>query len=112
MARKIKIALMMFAVMIVSTVTVAAQTRHRTRDGRYSTVYQNDGRGYRNDRDDRWDNDRHRRRGRRDNRRDDDWRRNNRWRRQNQQNVYRGRTYRLSNGRIVTILPNGRRIYR
>lgn len=112
MTRKIKIALMMFALIIVSTVTVAAQTRHRTRSGRDVNVYRNDGRGYRNDRDDRWDNDRDRRQGRRDHRRDDDWRSNSRWRRQNHQNVFRGRTYRLPNGRIVTILPNGRRIYR
>ncbi|MFL6229174.1 MAG: hypothetical protein ACJ741_10375 [Pyrinomonadaceae bacterium] len=38
--------------------------------------------------------------------------RSNWWARRRNAQVSRARTYRLSNGRIVTVLPNGRRIYR
>ncbi len=134
MKSKLSIVLAMCALMLGLSVTGAAQvTKHRTRDGRI--VYQTQTRdNRRNDRDDRrWNNQRNDRRyNDRDDRRyndgryndRDDYRRNNGrynqdWRRQNQGQVYQnqqqsygGRTYRLPNGRLVTILPDGRRIYR
>jgi hypothetical protein len=135
MKSKLSIVLAMCALMLGLSVTGAAQvTKHRTRDGRI--IYQTqtrDNRGYdrRNDRrndDQRWNNQRNDRRyndrdDRRYNDRDDyrrnDQRNNQDWRRQNQGQVYQNqqqtygaRTYRLPNGRLVTILPDGRRIYR
>lgn len=107
MKSKFKLMLMMFALLLGLSVTTAAQTRSRTRDGRAVTVYQNNGRGFdrNNDRNFRRDE-------RRDNHRSNDWRSDGRWRLQKQRQVFGGRTYRLPNGRFVTILPNGRRIYR
>ena len=131
MKSKLSIVFAMCALMLGLSVTGAAQvTKHRTRDGRivYQTQRRAETRDYRrNDRryDGRWDNQRNDRRSndrddygwnnRRDNDRDDyrrnDGRYNQDWRRQNQQQTYGAQTYRLPNGGLVTILPDGRRIY-
>jgi hypothetical protein len=117
MKSKLSIVLAMCALVLGLSVTGAAQvTKRRTRDGRivYQTQrrddrrYDNnrrydDNRGYNNDR--RYDNNRGY------DRRDDRGWNNQDWRRQNERRDYGGRTYRLPNGRLVTILPNGRRIY-
>jgi hypothetical protein len=118
MKSKLSIVLAMCALMLGLSATGAAQvTKHRTRDGRivYQTQRRDETRDYRrNDRrsDGRWDNQRN---DRRYNDRDDYRRNNGRynqdWRRQNQQQTYGAQTYRLPNGRLVTILPDGRRIY-
>jgi hypothetical protein len=79
--------------------TAGAQTRYRTRDGRTVIVYPNQRRVYQPVYRQRY----------RSNYRN--------WRRPNYAQPYNGRgygarTYRLPNGRLVTVLPNGRRIYR
>ncbi|MGB9179137.1 MAG: hypothetical protein WCB68_07800 [Pyrinomonadaceae bacterium] len=81
MKNKVKVAFMMFALLIGLSVTASAQVIRRTRNGRTVVVVRNNRRVYRNPY--YWQN--RRARG--------------------------ARTYRLPNGRLVTILPNGRRIY-
>jgi len=88
MKNKVKVALMMFVLLVGLSVSAGAQTIRRRPNGRTVVVLQN--------RD--WQ-DRHRI--------------NRNWPgRPNTRYWMRGaRTVRLPNGRIVTILPNGRRIY-
>jgi hypothetical protein len=100
MKNKLKVLVTMFVLVLGLSVAAEAQTTYRTRDGRVVTVYQNNRRIYRRpnrnviivpnnrrvfrgSRNDGWDN----------------------------RQVNRARTYRLPNGRLVTVLPNGRRIY-
>lgn len=101
MKSKLRIAFMMCALVVGLSVTAAAQTTYRTRNGRAVTVYQNNRRVVR------------RPNGRRvvvlpNGRRIV---RNNGWQRY-QQPRRAARTYRTRDGRLVTILPNGRRVYR
>ncbi|HEY0546924.1 MAG TPA: hypothetical protein VGC91_16215 [Pyrinomonadaceae bacterium] len=132
MKSKLGIVLAMCALMLGLAGAASAQViKHRTRDGRiiYQTTTR-DTRDYRNDRrddrrnDGRWNNRRDDRRyNDRDNDRDDyrrnngrsndrdDYRQNNGRYGQYGRQTYGARTYRLPNGRIVTILPDGRRIY-
>jgi hypothetical protein len=120
MTGKIKVALMLCALLLGVSVTTAAQTRTRSRGGRDANVYYGN-RPYkqqdRRDRD-RYDRDRHRGRYDDHQRGRDDWRDDRYGYRNQRRQVYRQpqvygarRTYRLPNGRLVTILPNGRRIY-
>lgn len=81
MKNKVKVALMMFALLLGLSVTASAQVIRRTRNGRTVVVVRNNRRFYRNP-----------------------------YYRQNRR-AMGARTYRLPNGRLVTILPNGRRIY-
>lgn len=125
MKNKLGIILGMCALMLGLAGAASAQVvKHRTRDGRivYQTTTRPRTRDYRYDRRDDWRN--NRRYDRRDNDRDDynrqnngryndNYRRNNsRYGQYGNQPYYGARTYRLPNGRIVTILPDGRRIYR
>lgn len=100
MKNKIKVFFVMCALMLGTAVTSAAQTTYRTRNGQTVTVRRNGSRVIR-------------RNGRtivrRPNGRTTVRRNVGRGARSR---VQRGRTYRLSNGRYVTVLPNGRRIYR
>jgi hypothetical protein len=99
MKNKIRTAFLMCALVVglsAASVSASAQTVYRTRNGR--TVVVQNRRVYR--------------RPTRTvivtpNRGRANW-----WGRQRSAQVSRVRTYRLPNGRIVTILPNGRRIYR
>ncbi|MBV9957312.1 MAG: hypothetical protein JO360_02790 [Acidobacteria bacterium] len=103
MKSKLSILLAMSALILGLSVTGSAQVvKRRLPNGRivYETTQRRDTRRY----DRRYDN-------RRYDRRDDRWD-NQDWRRQNERRRYGARTYRLPNGRLVTILPNGRRIYR
>jgi hypothetical protein len=110
MKSKLKVMLVMCALLIGFSVTAAAQTTYRTRNGRVVTVYGNGSRV-----------------ARRPNGRTVYSRPNGRtvvvlpngnrvWRNSRSSQTYgqvaRARTYRLPNGRLVTVLPNGRRIYR
>lgn len=81
MKNKVKVALMMFALLIGLSVTASAQVVRRTRNGRTVVIVPNRRGVYRTQ--PYW---RNRRAG-------------------------GARTYRLPNGRLVTVLPNGRRIY-
>jgi hypothetical protein len=101
MKNKVKVTLMMFALLLGLSVTATAQSIYRTRrDGRQVSIYAN---------------------GRRVIRRPNGRTvvvlpngnrviRSSRSR-QNYPQVARAHTYRLPNGRLVTVLPNGRRIY-
>lgn len=109
MKNKLKVILMMCALLVGLSATAAAQATYRTRNGRTVTVYQNGRRVYRrpNAAIVRRPNGRtvvllpNGRRVVRSSRS-----------RQVYGQVGRARTYRLPNGRLVTVLPNGRRIYR
>ncbi|MBV9210560.1 MAG: hypothetical protein JOZ52_08025 [Acidobacteria bacterium] len=99
MKSKLGILLATFALMLGLAGAASAQVvKHRTRNGRivYETTTRRDNRRWNNR---RYDNDRY-----------DRYRRNNG--RAYGRQTYGARTYRLPNGRLVTILPNGRRIYR
>lgn len=112
MKNKLRIAVIMCTLVLGLSVTAAAQSTYRTRNGRTVTVYQNRGRVVR------------RPNGRTVYRRPNgrtvvvlpNGRRVVRSSRSRQSytwnNRRRARTYRLPNGRLVTVLPNGRRIYR
>jgi len=107
---KLKVVLMMCALMVGTVVTAAAQTTYRTRNGRTVTVYPNNRRVVRTQRG--------RTIVRRPNGRSVVVLPNGRRvvrssrSRQSYPQVNRARTYRTRDGRLVTILPNGRRIYR
>jgi hypothetical protein len=98
MKSKLRTAFLMCALVLglsAASVSASAQTVYRTRNGR-TVVVQN------------------RRVSRRPSRTiivTPNNRRANWWGRQRNVQVNRARTYRLPNGRLVTILPNGRRIY-
>jgi hypothetical protein len=99
MRNKLKVIITMCALVLGLSATAAAQNRYRTRDGRTVIVTQNNRRIYRGPNrgliivpnNQRGYN-------------------NGRYGWGNRQ-VNRARTYRLPNGRLVTVLPNGRRIY-
>jgi hypothetical protein len=100
MRNKLKVLVMMCALVLGLSATAAAQNRYGRRDGRTVTVYQNNRRIYRPN-------------SRNviivpNNRRIFRGSRNDGW---GNRQVNRARTYRLPNGRLVTVLPNGRRIY-
>jgi len=109
MKNKVKVTLMMFALLVGLSVTAAAQSVYRGRGGRTVAVYPNGSRVV------------HRNNGRTVYRRPNgrsvvvlpNGRRVVRSSRSRQTypQVSRARTFRLPNGRLVTVLPNGRRIY-
>jgi predicted metal-dependent hydrolase len=89
MKSKVKVALMMFVLLVGLSVSAGAQTIRRRPNGRTVVVLQN-----RNLPNRSWQN------------------RNRNWRGwQNNRQMRGARTMRLPNGRLVTILPDGRRIY-
>ena len=111
MKSKLKVILMVCALMVGTALTAAAQTTYRTRNGRTVTVYPNNRRVVRTQT------------GRTIVRRPNGRSvvvlpngrrvvRSSRSRQSYPQQVNRARTYRTRDGRIVTVLPNGRRIYR
>jgi hypothetical protein len=93
MKNKVKVALMMFALVIGLSVSAGAQTIRRRPNGRTVVVLQNRDWQNRN-----WQN---------RNRVNRNW---HGW--ENNRQMRGARVVRLPNGRLVTILPNGRRIYR
>jgi len=101
MKNRVRAIFLMCALVVGLSVSAAAQTTHRTHNGRTVTVYQNNRRVVRRP------NGRtvvvlpNGRRVVRSSRS-----------RQSYPQVNRARTYRTRDGRLVTILPNGRRIYR
>jgi hypothetical protein len=100
MRNKLKVLVMMCALVLGLSATAAAQNRYGRRDGRTVTVYQNNRRIYRRPMSRNViivPNTRHVLRGS-----SDGW---------GNRQIGRARTYRLPNGRLVTVLPNGRRIY-
>jgi hypothetical protein len=117
MKSKLSIVLTMCALILGLSVTGAAQvTKRRLPNGRivYQTQRRDDRRydnNRRYDNDRRYDNNRRYDNDRRYDRRDDGRWNDRDWRRQDERSNYGARTYRLPNGRLVTILPNGRRIY-
>ncbi len=101
MKSRLRISLMMCALVAGLAVTAAAQTTYRGRNGRTVTVYQNNRRIVRRPHGRTvviLPNGRRVVRGSRS--------------RQSYPRVNRARTYRTRDGRVVTILPNGRRISR
>jgi hypothetical protein len=110
MKNRLKVILMMCALLVGTAFTAAAQTTHRTRNGRTVTVYPNNRRVVRTQRGRTII---HRPNGRSvvvlpNGRRVVRSSRS----RQTYPQVNRARTFRTRDGRLVTILPNGRRIYR
>jgi hypothetical protein len=99
MRNKLKVLVTMCSLVLGLSATAAAQNRYERRNGRTVIVTQNNRRVWRPNRNVIiLPNTRHVLRDSRD----DGW---------GNRRMNRARTYRLPNGRLVTVLPNGRRIY-